>query len=292
MTDVTGPRPIFDRTLRLQRLERAAPRFADHDFLHREIIVDIVDRLETVQRHFANALVIGPGSHLLKPALTPACDVGTLFTADLHARALPIENGIVIDEEALPIADNILDLIVSIMGLHHVNDIPGALIQMRRALKPDGLLIAALPAENTLENVKQALYKAESELTGGVSPRISPFAAIKDLGGLLQRAGFALPVADCVPVPVTYRNPMTLFQDLRGMGETNILHDRKRSSLRRDVLMRTIDLLSAAPTRSEGAIDVNFEIVVLTGWAPHESQQKPLKPGSAKVPLEQVFKAK
>ena len=172
-----------------------------------------------------------------------------------------------------------------------MNDMPGYLAQVRRALKPDGLFIGALPAENTLQELRDCLYAAETEITGGVSPRVYPFASLRELGGLMQRAGFALPVADTLRLPVTYRAPISLLKDLQYMGETNILRNRKPGTLGRQVLSRALDLYREKYSAGkDGSVTATFEIAVLTGWAPHGSQQKPLKPGSAKASLEQAVK--
>lgn len=283
---------IFDRALLRERQDRAAPRLADHDFLHRRIAEDVIDRLETILRAFDKAAFIGPGAHLLPHLLTPACGVGGVVTG-AYSPAMASLGGaghIVADEEALPFADGSLDLIVSIMGLQAVNNLPEALSAMRKALKPDGLLIAAFPGERTLHELRDSLYRAEAEITGGVSPRVSPFVAIRDAGALMQRAGLALPVADILSIPVTYRNPMRLFADLRGMGETNILADRKKQTLRRDVLRRSLELYEEN-WKVDGGVSATFEVLMLTGWAPHESQQKPLRPGEGKTSMAEALRS-
>ena len=202
---------------------RAAGRFPDHDFLHRLIVKDVVDRLQTIMRVFDNALICGPGAHLLKPALTEKCGVGTLReihpSQDFKKLTTQPEHFQTGDLAASQVEESSLDLVISLMSLHMVNDLPAHLVAARKLLKPDGLFLAALPGEKTLQELRACLYEAETAITGGVSPRIIPMAAIRDLGGLLQRAGFALPVADLISAPVTYRNPLTLLKDLRGMGE-------------------------------------------------------------------------
>ena len=284
------PPEIFDRTLLRRRQSRAA--HAPVTFLLDAIIADLVDRLETIQRKFHQAAIIGPGASLLRSALTPACQVTNLL--EIHplittAKASKADLVLIGDEEALPISANSLNLMISLNGLHNTNDLPGALIQMRRTLKPDGLFLAAVPGENTLVELKTALRDAEVEILGGVSPHIAPMAAIKDLGALLQRAGFALPVADIFSVPVTYRDPLTLLADLRAMGETNILLARRKTTLRRDVLTRAMKIYQQR-FGMDGGYRASFEIIILTGWAPHESQQRPLKPGSAKQSLQGAIK--
>lgn len=242
---------------------------------------DVVDRLETVTRSFPRALFYGTGP--LMEMLTPACGVGEIVSADFAAQRIRSRtNAVVFDEEALPFAPASLDLIVSLLTLHAANDPVGALAQMRSALKPDGLLIAVLFAEDTLAELREALYESEAELAGGVSPRVAPFAGVRDLGGALQRAGFALPVADLDRVRVRYENISRLFADVRGMGEANCLAKRGRA-LRRDVLSR------ASSHIAERGV-VTFELATMTGWAPDESQQKPMKPGSARRSLKRALR--
>ncbi len=241
---------------------------------------DVVDRLETVTRDFPRALFYGAGR--LTALLKPSCGVGDIVHADLTAERLePGAARIVFDEEASPFATECFDLIVSLLTLHTLNDPVGALSQMRAALKPDGLLIAVLFAEGTLGELREALYRSEAEFAGGVSPRIAPFASVRDLGGALQRAALALPVADLDSVRVLYENPARLFADLKGMGETSCLTNRGKG-LRRDVLAATLNDLAM---RNK----VTFDLVSLTGWAPHENQQKPMKPGSARASLKQAL---
>jgi SAM-dependent methyltransferase len=189
------------------------------------------------------------------------------------------------DEEALPFRDGSLDLVVSALALQFVNDLPGALIQIRRALKPDGLFLAALIGGDSLSELREAFSQAESEVEGGVSPRVAPFADLRDLGALLQRAGFALPVTDIDRVTVRYSSPLALMHDLRRMGATNVLTERRRKPLRRATLQRLFEIYAERFADPDGRVRSTFEIVWLSGWAPHESQQQPLKPGSAKTRL-------
>ncbi len=239
-------------------------------------MADVVDRLETVTRDFPCALFYGVGP--LLSMLTKECGVGATVTADLASERLPRSSArIVFDEERLPVAAESFDLIVSLLTLHAANDPVGALAQMRRALKPDGLLIAVVFGEETLAGLRAALYSAETETVGGVSTRVIPFASVRDWGAALQRAGFALPVVDLDRVRVRYENPERLFIDLRGMGETSMLAERG-GALSRTAAAALIACLRATP-------DIQFDLVTLTGWAPHESQQMPLAPGSAKVSL-------
>jgi SAM-dependent methyltransferase len=195
------------------------------------------------------------------------------------------------DVERLPLTGHGFDLIVSLLALHHVNDLPGALIQIRSALRPDGLLLAALPGGDTLTELRQSLVVAESDLTGGAAPRVSPFADVRALGGLLQRAGFALPVVDSDRVVARYRDLGALMRDLRALGATNALNARSRSPLRREVLVRTQAIYAHRFSDPDGRLRATFDTLWLTGWAPHESQPKPLKPGSAAMRLEDALKA-
>jgi len=244
---------------------------------------DIVDRLETIQRDFPIAVFSGAGS--MTDMLTPACSVGKVIHMDSDASRLPARSAMLVaEEETLPFASESLDLLVSVLTLHNTNDLIGALVQARMALKPDGLFIAAMFGEETLAGLRQAFYAAETEIRGGVSARIGPFATVQGCGEALARAGFALPVIDVDKVSVRYDEPINVFRDIRGMGETASLADRP-SPLRRDVLARTMEIFAA-----QGG-GVHFEIVYLTGWAPHESQQKPLKPGAGKMSLKDAIKS-
>jgi SAM-dependent methyltransferase len=217
--------------------------------------------------------------------LTPACGVGEIIHGDLApARMNRRRPALVCDEEQLAIAPESLDLIVSLLTLHDVNDLVGALGQWRRALKPDGLFLGALFGEDTLVELKTAIYAAETEILGGVSARIPPFAAVKDLGAALQRAGLALPVADVDSVSVRFGEPLRLLRDLQAMGETNSLAAKSRP-VTRALISRALQILA------ENGGTVRFDIVYLTGWAPHESQQKPLKPGSAKASMEAAVRS-
>ena len=267
-----APPLIFDRTLYRRRRARVAASFAAFDFLHARAMADVTDRLESVTRGSPLALFYGAGP--LTRMLTPACGVGDIIDGDLALQRVAGDGAsVAFDEEASPFASASFDLIVSLLTLHASNDPVGALAQMRTALKPDGLLIAVLFAEETLAELRAALYESETECAGGVSPRIAPFAGVKDLGAALQRAGLALPVADLDRVRVSYADPSRLFADIRGMGEASCLK-RRGKGLRRDTL-------GAAAGRVATGGTVTFDLVTLTGWAPHESQQQPKARGSA-----------
>lgn len=282
MTPSATPPEIFSRAAVRRARARAASGFSEHDFLHRRAMADIVDRLETTTRRFETALFYGAG--LLTGLLTPACGVGRIVSADLAPERLgPGADALAFDEEASPLAPESFDLIVSLLTLHRANDLVGALAQHLLALKPDGLFIGVLFGEETLSAFKASLFEAEAAVTGGASARIAPFGMLKDLGAALQRAGFALPVADIDRAVVDYREPARLLSDLRGMGESGGLKSAPRG-LRRDVLGAALAAFAARGARAQ------FDMIYLTGWAPHPDQQKPLKPGSAKASLAEAVK--
>ena len=258
---------VFDRSLVRRRLARALNQ-GYADFLLVRAVEDLEERLSAVLRTFSLALDVG----------TP-----TSIVADMLRRSGRAER--VIRLSHMPLSVERLDNAVSLLALNTVNDLPGALIQIRRALKADGLFIGALLGGSTLTELRQSLTQAEAEIEGGVSPRVAPFADLRDIGGLLQRAGFALPVTDTDIVRVRYANVFSLMQDLRRMGLTNALHDRRKVPLRRATLMRTAEIYAERFGDADGRIPATFEIVWLSGWTPHESQQKPLRPGSAKARL-------
>ena len=285
-----GPPRLFDRALHRKRLDRAAAGFAAADFLQRRAALDLVERLEVIMRDFPRAVDLSARKGALREALdrSPAgARIGLLAEADLSAAMLAGRGGprLALDEERLPFADESLDLVVSTLGLHWTNDVVGALIQIRRALRPDGLFLGALLGGSTLTELRQALTEAESELLGGAGSRVSPFADSRDAAGLLQRAGFALPVADVDRVTVSYEHPLKLMGDLRQMGETNVLAERHPRGLTRALLARASEIYAERFAGADGRIVATFEIVTLTGWAPHESQPQPLKPGSATMRL-------
>jgi SAM-dependent methyltransferase len=278
---------VFDRTLVARRRKRAAPAFASHDFLVRRVMEEVADRLAAVNHTFPLALDLGSHGGALAGAPLEAGKIGRIVSADLAPAMLSRLPGLHVaaDEEHLPFRDQSFDLVVSALSLHWVNDLPGALIQIRRSLVPDGLFIGALFGGETLTELRQSLGEAEVECEGGLSPRISPFADLRDMGGLLQRSGFALPVADTDRVTVRYDNALKLMAELRGMGETNALIERRRTPLRRSTLLRAAEIYREKFGLADGRVPASFEIVLITGWAPHKSQQKPLAPGSARMSL-------
>ncbi len=289
---MSAPPLLFDRTLRRQRLDRSAAEWRSADFLHRRAADDIADRLSAIVRRFPLAVELGAAPGLIS-ALAPPEQVGQWLQAGLSETRLRgiAAPRVVADEERLPFREASLDLVVSALSLHWTNDLVGALVQIRRALKPDGLFIGALFGGATLTELRQALLIAESEIGSGAGARVSPFADGFDGAGLLQRAGFTLPVADVDRVTVRYEHPLRLMADLRAMGETSILVDRPRTPLSRAVLARTAEVYAERFALADGRIPATFEIVTLTGWAAHESQQKPLKPGSAKMRLADALNA-
>ncbi|USQ97069.1 methyltransferase domain-containing protein [Caulobacter sp. RL271] len=281
---------LFDRALHRARLDRAARDFASADFLKARAAQDVVMRLETILRRFPVAVDLGArNGHFFKTLADSdaRANIDTLIEADLSGRMLGGRDGlrVVADEERLPFGDATLDLVTSTLSLHWTNDLVGALIQIRRALRPDGLFVGAIFGGATLTELRQSLLAAEAELSDGASMRVSPFADAIDAAGLLQRAGFALPVADVDRVKVRYAHPLKLLQDLRAMGETSVLLDRSRKPLSRKVLFRAMELYAERFAEADGRVPATFEIVSVTGWAPHDSQQKPLRPGSAKMRL-------
>ena len=284
----------FDRRLVRLHRERAAQLLAGHDFLFRAVAERLLDRLDDTTRRFPAALDLGCHAGELGRALNGRGGVERLVEADLSPAMARRAGGLAValDEEALPFAQASFDLILSSLSLHWVNDLPGALIQARRALKPDGLLLAAMLGGETLRELRACLLEAELEIEGGAGPRVSPFADLRDVGGLLQRAGFALPVVDRDDITVTYPEALALMRDLRGMGETNAVRSRRQSFTRRATLLRAAALYAERFARPDGRIPATFQVIYLTGWAPHESQQRALRPGSAKARLADALGAR
>jgi SAM-dependent methyltransferase len=280
---MSAPR-VFDRTL-LRRRRRRALKLGPATFLIDRVADDLADRLASVLRRFAVAADLGTPTRALRRLLAPRVDV--LIAVDADPLALRDDAGpkVVADEEALPFADGSLDLAVSALALQSVDDLPGALVQVRRALKPDGLFLAALLGGDTLSELRASFAAAEAEIEGGVSPRVAPFVDAREAGALLQRAGFALPVADVDRITVRYASPFELMRDLRRMGATNALAERRRTPLRRATLMRMVEVYAARFADADGRVRASFDVVWLSGWAPHASQPQPLKPGSARTRL-------
>jgi SAM-dependent methyltransferase len=275
---------IFDRDLLLKRRARAAA-LGPATFLLDQVAADLAERLSAVLRKFELAADLGTPSDAVNRALSNV--VGTIVAIDagLISSAGRASLMVASDLEALPLRDGVLDLAVSALALQFVNDLPGTMAQIRRALKPDGLFLAALVGGQSLAELREAFAAAEAEIEGGISPRVAPFVNVRELGALLQRAGFALPVVDVDRIIVRYASSLALMHDLRRLGATNALIARRRAPLRRATLRRMIEIYGERFADADGRVRATFEIVWLSGWAPHESQQRPLSPGSAKMRL-------
>jgi len=267
---------LFDRALLCARLARARKQ-GGATFLLDRVAEDLADRLAAVRRDFADVADVWSPGDVLAPA-------GRFKSV---ARFVP-ESG----SETLPLQPQSLDLAVSALAFQFVNDLPGVLAQIRRALRPDGLLLAAMIGGDTLTELRQSFAAAEAECEGGVSPRVAPFADLRDVGALLQRAGLALPVTDVDRVVVRYDSAFALMADLRRMGATNVLIERRRTPTRRATMLRMAQIYGERFADPDGRIRATFDVIWLSGWAPHESQQQPLKPGSAKASLEAAVKGR
>ena len=282
-----APTPLFDRKLLAARRRRAR-RLGPATFLMDRAVEDLADRLAAVLRRFERAADLATPTGAVRAALAGYGAIGTMIAVDPEFDGDDAGEGafrVVADVEALPFAGGALDLVVSAFALETVNDLPGVLIQIRRALKPDGLFLAAMLGGDTLTELRESFAVAETELTGGVSPRVAPFPDLREMGALLQRAGFALPVADVDRVVVRYPSPLALMADLRRMGAANPLVERRRVPLRREILVRMMEVYADRFADRDGKVRASFDIVWLSGWAPHESQQQPLRPGSAQARL-------
>jgi NADH dehydrogenase [ubiquinone] 1 alpha subcomplex assembly factor 5 len=280
---------IFDRMAVRRQRERAAAGFADHDFLFREVAERLVDRLADIRRKFNLTIDIGARGNHLSRLLSQNPPIETMIQMGLSPGA--DAPNFIADEEALPIAPACADLIVSNLVLHWTNDVPGTLIQCRQSLKPDGLFMAAILGGETLTELRQVMFEAETEISGGVSPRVSPFAELSDTAALLQRAGFNLPVADSDTITVTYTDVFALMRDLRGMGEANAVLARPRTFSKRQIFLRAAERYSEMFGDSDGRISASFQVLYLTGWAPDASQPKPLRPGSATASLAEALES-
>jgi SAM-dependent methyltransferase len=269
---------LFDRGL-LRARQKRAERLGPATFLLDRVAEDMAERLHAVLREFADGADIGTPGDQVRNALAQRVQLAHIDLPDLES-------------EPLPLAPESIDLAVSALALQFVNDLPGVLAQIRRALKPDGLLLAAMVGGDTLTELRQAFAAAEAELEGGASPRVAPFADLRDIGALLQRAGFALPVTDVDRVVVRYDSAFVLMRDLRKMGATNVLVERRRTPTRRATLLRMAEIYAERFADSDGRIRATFDVIWLSGWTPHESQQQPLQPGSAKASLAEAVKGR
>ena len=266
---------LFDRALLRARQDRAR-RIGPATFLFDRVAEDMEERLSAVKRDFSDAAEIwSPGELLRKPKADRFKSISRIDADETEALRLPPES---------------IDLALSALAFQFVNDLPGVLAQIRRALKPDGLLLAAMIGGDTLTELRQAFAEAEAECEGGVSPRVAPFADLRDVGSLLQRAGFALPVTDVDSIVVRYDNAFALMEDLRRMGATNVMIERRRTLTRIATMLRMSEIYARRFSDPDGRVCASFDIIWLSGWAPHESQPKPLRPGSAKASLEAAVK--
>lgn len=275
---------VFDRKALALKRQRTAQHFVDYDFLFEFVQKQISDRLKDINRDFKTIIQIGArgttGSYK---------EQNSSFTIDLHQDKHREKANAIADEEFLPFKNDSIDLVMSNLGLHATNDLPGTLIQIRRALKGDGLFMGAMFGGETLFELRESLMQTEIKLHGGASPRVFPFADKQQMGALLQRAGFALPVIDSEIITVTYPNMFKLMKDLRGMGETNIIKERSKKYPGRDFFNHAAQYYEQHFAEKDGRIHATFEIIFLIGWSPHESQQQPLKPGSAEKRLADVL---
>lgn len=289
MTDAKNIMQIFDRKVVRHHRDRAATDYDNYSFLKNEIADRMVERLEEINRDFN--VVLDLGAH--KGVLGRRVKHNLLVSADLSQNMVSDCGGhrLVCDDEALPFKDACFDLVVSNLAMHWVNDLPGAMLQANRSLKPDGLFLASIFGGETLKELRQSLMLAENEINSGVSPRVSPFADVRDIGALLQRAGFALPVADSDLITVSYEHPLKLMHDLRGMAESNAVFARHKAFTSKAVMLRAAEIYAETYAGDDGRVPATFQIVYMTGWRSHESQQKPMKPGSAKMRLADALQA-
>jgi SAM-dependent methyltransferase len=279
------PTPVlFDRKL-LRARRRRAIALGEETFLVDQVAQEFAERLAAVKRQFALALDLGTPDGTLAKELDKTGQVGRVIVSEPIPHRSEKFSTIAGDEELLPFADEKFDLVVSALSLQWVNDLPGTLVQIRRILKPDGLLLAALIGGESLNELRASFAAAEAELTGGASPRVSPFVEVRSLGALLQRAGYALPVVDSDRHIVRYRDPFKLFSDLRRMSATNALTERSRKPLTRKILARAAEIYAQRFSDPDGRLRATFDVLWISGWSPHASQQQPLKPGSAKARL-------
>lgn len=288
-------RLIFDRMQLRRQRRRAGARFGSHDFLYRELAERLLDRLADIRQGFPLVADLSPQPGLLdavRREIDPA--LGGIERVITAAPVMPhgIGAAVICEEEALPFRPGSLDLILSCLGMHWVNDLPGALVQIRDALRPDGLFLGVLLGGETLIELRQCLMEAELAESGGASPRVSPMVGMRDAAGLLQRASFALPVADSETINVTYKDALALMRELRGMGEGNALMARPRRPVSRTVIARAAALYAERFADADGRIRATFQAIFLTGWAPAANQQQPAARGSGEVNLRDVFGSK
>lgn len=281
---------VFNRSAIRRHRDRAAANFSNHDFMVREITERLIDNLKDIRKDFQNIVSLQADMSIVNQHFENVPIIHQDFSFDM----LQSQHGLLIqgDEEFFPYKNQSLDLILSCLSLHWVNDLPGSLTQFLQSLTPDGLFMGVLFGGDTLKELRDVMMSAEMELRGGISPHISPFLDVKDAGALLQRAGFALPVVSAETITVKYDNAFSLMNELKAMGEQNGLVKRFKGLTRPELLTRAAHIYQNEYADSADRIPATFEILYLQGWAPHESQQKPLKPGSAKMSLKDVLGAK
>lgn len=286
---------VFDRNLVKEHRNRAAKTWEEYDFLHNEVALRLCDRLDDVIRDFPLALDMGCHGGNVGQVLEGYPKVKKLVQFDLAEGMARLADRqvdattLVADEEFLPFAPESFDLIVSNLSLHWVNDLPGALLQINRCLKPDGLFVGTMFGIETLRELRYCIAQAEMEVDGGMSPRVSPFADVRDAGMLLQRAGFTLPVVDADAIDVRYENPMKLMKDLKGMGENNKVLERRKNFTKRELIMSAMQKYMEEFAGDDGRVPATFQIMFMTAWKDDPSQQKPLQPGSADKSLAEAL---
>lgn len=286
---------VFDRKLVRDHRDRAAKNWSEFDFLHKEVAERLCDRLDDVVRDCPLALDVGCHGGDVASVIGTRGKVQTLVQFDLsgemvkRANQQPNVKTLVADEEFLPFGSETFDLIVSNLSLHWVNDLPGTLLQINRALKPDGLFIGTMFGIETLRELRQCLRDAELAVDGGVSPRISPFADVRDLGMLLQRAGFTLPVVDADVIDVRYENPMRLLKDLKGMAQNNKVLERRKTFTKRELIFTALHKYIEEFQGDDGRVPATFQVMFMTAWKDDPSQQKPLTPGTAQHKMADAF---
>jgi NADH dehydrogenase [ubiquinone] 1 alpha subcomplex assembly factor 5 len=297
LMDAQNPIEVFDRQSVRHHRDRAAATIGEHAFLLDTVAAQLAERLDEINRTFPVALNLGCHTGQLHRHLQGRGGIQTLIHSDLSPRMAAYTEKqtssptLVADEEWLPFADHSLDLVISCLNLHWINDLPGTLTQIRRALKPDGLFLAALFGGDTLKELRQALSESELSNEGGMSPRVSPFVDVRDAGDLLQRAGFTLPLADLDTLTVSYPDAFKLMADLRGMGETNAVAERRKSYSQRTTIMNAAQRYHELFADDEDRIPATFQIIFLTAWTPYPDQQQALKPGSATSRLAKALDA-
>ncbi|TWH28898.1 MULTISPECIES: methyltransferase domain-containing protein [unclassified Aminobacter] len=281
--------PVFDIESLLARKRRAA-RIADEGaaFLMERAAEDLADRLSAVERRFEKGAALFSTTDAAARVMAQSGKVASVARVEVDAGQTGFD-GITAVPETVPFEPESIDLAVSLYALHEMNDVPGMLVQIRRALRPDGLFLGCMAGNGTLAELREALLAAETELYGGASPRVFPFTDVRDAGGLLQRAGLALPVADLETVTVRYDSMFGLIRDLRAMGATNVLVQRGRKPASKALFLRAAEIYAERFSDPDGRVRATFATIWLSGWAPHASQQKPLKPGSGQVSLAKVL---